>query len=70
MKKWNAPAISCVEISKTEHKWLGNSWDGGYIGDGELSGHLEWKDPRSGCGSRNTPTPDPVDPVDPVDFPS
>ena len=45
MKKWNAPAIEGIEISQTEHKWLGIYRDGGYIGDGEVSGHLTWDKP-------------------------
>lgn len=42
MKKWDAPVVEVLEIASTEHNWLGNSRDGGYIGDGQISGHLEW----------------------------
>ena len=69
MKKWNAPAINCVDINKTEHNWLGLYRDGGYIGDGEVSGHLQWDKPE--CPQpQPQPQPQPVDPVDPVDLPS
>lgn len=42
MKKWNAPSVEELNINETAHNLLGNSWDGGYIGDGVLSGHLGW----------------------------
>lgn len=45
MKKWNAPSVEELNINETAHNWLGNSWDGGYIGDGVLSGHLGWDKP-------------------------
>lgn len=45
MKKWNAPSVEELNINETAHNWLGNSWDGGYIGDGQISGHLEYKKP-------------------------
>ena len=51
MKKWNAPSVEELNINETAHNWLGNSWDGGYIGDGHISGHLEYKQP--GDGSQN-----------------
>lgn len=40
MKKWNAPVVAELEINKTEFKACGQYTDGGYIGDGILSGHL------------------------------
>lgn len=45
MKKWNAPEITELNISETAHNWFGIYRDGGYIGDGEISGHLSWTDP-------------------------
>ena len=55
MKKWNAPSVEELNINETAHNLLGNSWDGGYIGDGVLSGHLGWKEPgkQPGDGSQN-----------------
>jgi hypothetical protein len=50
MKKWNAPSISCVEISETEHNVFGIYYDNGYVGDGHL-GLLTWDCPGSGSGS-------------------
>lgn len=45
MKKWNAPSVEELNINETAHNLFGNSWDGGYIGDGQISGHLEYKKP-------------------------
>ena len=59
MKKWNAPSVEELNINETAHNLFGNSWDGGYIGDGVLSGHLGWanseKEPgkQPGDGSQN-----------------
>ena len=55
MKKWNAPSVEKLNINETAHNLFGNSWDGGYIGDGVLSGHLGWKEPgkQPGDGSQN-----------------
>ena len=52
MKKWNAPSVEELNINETAHNWRGNSWDGGYIGDGQISGHLEYKKP--GNDSQNS----------------
>lgn len=39
MKKWEAPAMAELEISETAHEWsLDLKWDGGYLGDGRVSG--------------------------------
>lgn len=59
MKKYNSPEIIELKISQTEHDWFGIYWDGGYIGDGEVSGHLSWDEPTP------VPTKPPVNPVDP-----
>ncbi len=58
MKKWNSPSINCIDISETEQHILGNSYDGGYIGDGHL-GVLEWKSCRPVPVPDPTPTPTP-----------
>ena len=66
MKKWNKPEIEAVDIKETAHGWTGLFRDGGYLGDGELSGHLTWSLP---CESKNnTPaaTTDTVAPATPV----
>lgn len=47
MKKWNAPAMEELNINETAHDWFGSYRDGGYIGDGEISGHLSWDKPDS-----------------------
>lgn len=44
MKKWNAAELVELNIEETAHDWFGNSRDGGRVGDGIISGHLEWKD--------------------------
>lgn len=39
MKKWETPAMAELNINNTEHEWkIQPSLDGGYFGDGELSG--------------------------------
>lgn len=62
MKKWNAPVVEEVNVSETAHKFLGNSRDGGYIGDGQISGHLEWK-----WGNTPEEPKNPVEPEEPAD---
>lgn len=47
MKKWNKPEINELSISETAHKWTGIYSDGGYIGDGVISGHLSWTKPEA-----------------------
>lgn len=42
MEKWEMPEVAELKIGETEHRWLGIYRDGGYIGDGEISGHLGW----------------------------
>lgn len=56
MKKWIAPSVEEMNIAETAYNWLGNSFDGGYVGDGQISGHLEWKKPVE------TPPQPPVNP--------
>jgi len=43
MKKWNAAEIEELNIEQTAHNWLGNTEDGGYIGDGIISGHSKYE---------------------------
>ena len=39
MKKWNNPEIVALDLSSTEHQWFPScSRDGGYLGDGKISG--------------------------------
>ena len=44
-KMWQTPVISELNISETAHRWTGIYRDGGYVGDGEISGHLSWTKP-------------------------
>lgn len=44
MKKWEAAEMTALSINETEHNWIGLDRDGGYIGDGIVSGHLKWPD--------------------------
>ena len=51
MKKWEAPAMAELEISETAHEWsLDLKWDGGYLGDGRVSG---WFGGSCGGNSNN-----------------
>lgn len=45
MAKWNKPELVELGIDKTEHNWIGIYSDGGYIGDGIISGHASWTKP-------------------------
>lgn len=56
MKKWNAPAVEEMNINETAHNWTGIYRDGGYIGDGEISGHLSWTKPEEPTNPPTTPT--------------
>lgn len=60
MKTWNTPDLLELDINQTAHNWLGVYKDGGYIGDGQVSGHLQWDKPN--C------TPDPT--TNPTNYPS
>ena len=62
MKKWNAPEVVKLDIAQTEHNWFGRYSDGGYIGDGILSGHSTNKKPE---GNPVVPPTTPVEPVEP-----
>lgn len=45
MKTWSEPIVEELSINETAHKWTGIYRDGGYIGDGVISGHLSWEKP-------------------------
>lgn len=45
MKNWERPVVEEVNINETAHNWIGIYRDGGYIGDGIISGHLSWDKP-------------------------
>ena len=68
MKTWTNAELIQLEISKTEHKWTGIYRDGGYIGDGEISGHLQWCNPTPIPTPSPSPTPMPT-PVVPTTTP-
>lgn len=55
-KTWEMPSVEEVSISKTEHKWTGIYRDGGYIGDGIISGHLSWDKPDDSSQPDNPKT--------------
>lgn len=39
MKNWNSPEIVELNVNDTEHQWeFSWEWDGGYLGDGKISG--------------------------------
>jgi len=61
MKKWNTPVVEELSINETAHNWTGIYRDGGYIGDGEISGHLSWTKPEEAT--------QPTTPVTPVEEP-
>ena len=46
MKVWENAEMRELNISETAYSCSGGNFDGGYIGDGILSGHLSDKD----CG--------------------
>lgn len=45
MKTWATPVVEELSVKETAHNWFGIYRDGGYIGDGEISGHLSWTKP-------------------------
>ena len=46
MKTWSEPIVEELNINETAHNWTGIYRDGGYIGDGVISGHLSWDKPE------------------------
>lgn len=54
MKQWQEAKLQQLDIEETAHDWLGIYRDGGYIGDGEVSGHLSWdKNNNDNSGDTN-----------------
>ena len=60
MKTWSEPIVEELNINETAHNWTGIYRDGGYIGDGVISGHLSWDKPEETPTTPTTPTT-PVD---------
>ncbi len=59
MKKWEAAEIDCLDISNTEHEFkFKPSWDGGYLGDGEISGWFGKKNNNNSNGNNCGPEND------------
>ena len=55
MKQWQEAKLQQLDIEETAHNWTGIYRDGGYIGDGEISGHLTWeKDNGNGGNGGNS----------------
>lgn len=46
MAKWEKPELETLDITETAHNWRGNRRDGGYVGDGMISGHLGWDEKK------------------------
>ena len=46
MKTWSEPIVEELNINETAHNWTVIYRDGGYIGDGVISGHLSWEKPE------------------------
>lgn len=46
MKAWENAEFEELKVNETEHNWTGIYRDGGYIGDGVISGHLSWTKPE------------------------
>lgn len=44
-KRWETPSITTLDVSNTAYNWVGIYRDGGYIGDGIVSGHLSFDKP-------------------------
>ena len=55
MKQWQEAKLQQLDIEETAHNGTGISRAGGYIGDGEISGHLTWeKDNGNGGNGGNS----------------
>lgn len=55
MKQWQEAKLQQLDIEETAHNWTRIYRDGGYIGDGEISGHLTWeKDNGNGGNGGNS----------------
>ena len=51
MKQWQEAKLQQLDIEETAHNWTGIYRDGGYIGDGEISGHLTWEKDNGNGGT-------------------
>lgn len=52
MKKWETPVIDELNIKETAYHCVGADKDGGYVGDGKLSGHqsgIDFINPNGKC---------------------
>lgn len=58
MKTWNKPEVEELDVQETAHNFFGRYNDGGYIGDGIISGHLSWDTPEDPKPAE--PSSDPV----------
>lgn len=47
-KTWEKAEMIGLSLQETAHNWTGIYKDGGYIGDGIISGHLSWEKPVGG----------------------
>lgn len=54
MKKWNAPVVEELNINETAYWLVGKYNDGGYVGDGILSGHSTPIKPSNDNTGNNT----------------
>lgn len=42
MKEWTNPELTQLDIKETAYNWCTRGKDGGYLGDGTISGHGSW----------------------------
>lgn len=61
MAEWKKPELVELGIEKTEHNWVGIYSDGGYIGDGIVSGHASWTKPSNANNNDDAYNSDSVD---------
>ena len=68
MKKWIKPEIYSVNINKTAYDWaIQASFDGGYLGDGLISGWFGDPEPATTTPAETPATPEtPAAPTVPV----
>lgn len=46
-REWENAELGELSFQNTNHRWTGIYRDGGYIGDGVISGHLSWDKPEN-----------------------
>ncbi len=67
MKTWTKPVVNELNINETEYNLLGWYSDGGYTGDGILSGHSTFDKPEKPTQPTNPTNPtNPIDPDIPI----